>query len=191
MRKKLIKLVNWITFDTWSDEYIKGYRKKLIHWNSTKILLICLQLTWEIFLLDTLLMSSETRENFKKEWSVYKKFQKRRYLFNSKSRDHIISKTKHSTSRVSSFQPLTSAVKSCIPNASDASWSTSALQILLHKHFLIYVNQVQHKKEEYIHSHRLILIKKKTNQTENCHLEVISASPGYVKFLRLLPLVQS
>ena len=56
------------------------YHKKLIHRNSSKFLLICLQLTWEVFMLDTLLMSSEAWEDFKREWSVYKKFQKRRYL---------------------------------------------------------------------------------------------------------------
>ena len=66
-------------------------------------------------------MSSEAREDFKREWSVYKKFQKRRYLFNRKSRDHIISKTNPFTSMVNSFQPLTSAVKSRIPNTSDTS----------------------------------------------------------------------
>ena len=155
-----------------------------------KVLLICLQLTWEVFLLDTLLMSSEAREDFKKKWSIYKKIKKRWYLLNGKSKDHITSKTKSSTSMVNSFQLLTSAIKSCISDVSDASWSTSALQILLQKHFLIYVNKFQHKTKEYIHSPRLILIKKKTNQTEHCNLEVISASPGYVKFLRLLPLVQ-
>ena len=55
---------------------------------------------------------------------------------------------------VNSFQSLTSAVKNCIPDASDASWPTSALQMLSHKHFLIYVNQFQHKTQEYIHSLR-------------------------------------
>ena len=141
-------------------------------------------------MLDTLLMLSEAREDFKREWSVYKNFQKLRYLFNGNYRDHIASKTKLSMSMVNNFRSLTSAVKSCISDASDAPCFTSALQILLHKHFLINVNQFQHKTQEYIHSPRLILIKKKTNQTENCNLEVISVSPGYVKFLRRLPLVQ-
>ena len=35
-----------------------------------------------------------------------------------------------------------------------------------------------------------LLIKKKTNQTENCNQKVISASPGYVKSVRLFLLVQ-
>ena len=101
--KKLIKLINWVTFDTWSDNYVKRCREKLIHQNCTRFLLICLQWTWEAFMFDTLMMSSKAREDFKRESSVYKKFQKRRYLFNSKSRDHIISKTKPSMSLVNSF----------------------------------------------------------------------------------------
>ena len=169
---------------------MKRHLYKLIHWNSTRLLPICLQLTWEIFVLDTFLTSLKAREDFKREWSVYKKLQKRRYLFNGKSRDHITFKTKPSTSLVSSFQPLTSVVKSSLPDASDAFWSTSALQIFLHKHFLIYVNQFQRKTREYIHSPRLLFTKETTNQTENCNPEVISASPGYVRFVRLLPLVR-
>ena len=72
-------------------------------------------------MLDTLLMSSKARKDYKKKWSVDKKFQKRRYIFNSKSQDHITSKTKPSTSMVNSFQPLSSALKSSIPDASDTS----------------------------------------------------------------------
>ena len=125
----------------------------------------------------------KVQEDLKREWSVYKKLQNR-YLLNGKSRNHITSKTKPSTSTVNSFQPLTSAIKSSIPDVSNAFWSTSALQILLHVH------QFQHKTQEYIHSPRLIQIKNKINQTENCNLQVISASSGYVKFMRLLPLVQ-
>ena len=56
-----------------------------------------------------------------------------------------------------------------------------ALQILLDKLFLIFVNQFQHKIQEYLHTSRLILIKKKANQTENWNLEVTSTSCGYIK----------
>ena len=66
------------------------------------------------------------------------------------------------------------------------SVSTSPSQILLHKHVLIYVNQFHPKTQEYIHSAGLLLIKKKTNQTKNCNVEVISATPGYVKFMTLI-----
>ena len=31
------------------------------------------QLTWEVFMLDTLLMSSKAWKDFKREWSVYNK----------------------------------------------------------------------------------------------------------------------
>ena len=72
-------------------------------------------------MLDTLLMSSKAMEDCQREWSVYKTFQKRRQLFNDKFKDHITSKTKPSTPMVNSFKLLTSAVKSSIPEASDAS----------------------------------------------------------------------
>ena len=61
-------------------------------------------------------MLSKVQEDLKREWSVYKKLQNR-YLLNGKSRNHITSKTKPSTSTVNSFQPLTSAIKSSIPDA--------------------------------------------------------------------------
>ena len=73
------------------------------------------------------------------------------------------------------------------PSTSGAYWFTSALQIFIHKHFLIYVNKFQHKRQGYIHSPRLIFTKEKT---ENYNLEVISASPGYVRFVGLLPMIQ-
>ena len=65
-------------------------------------------------MLDMLLMSTKAGEDFKREWSVSKKFHKREYLYKDKSRDHI-----------------TSAIKSSNPDASHAHQSTSALQILL------------------------------------------------------------
>ena len=97
-------------------------------------------------------------------------------MFNNKFRDHITSKRKPFTSWVNSFQPLTSAIKGSTPDASDACWSTSALPIFLYKQFLIHVNQFQHKTQKYIHSSWLILTKKRTNQTGNCNLKLISAS---------------
>ena len=54
-------------------------------------------------MLDMLLMSTKAGEDFKREWSVYKKFHKREYLYKDKSRDHI-----------------TSAIKSSNPDASHA-----------------------------------------------------------------------
>ena len=104
---------------------------------------------------------------------------------------------------VNSFQLLTSAVKSSIPDASDTfsdasqmlqmlckelsdSVSTSASQILLRKHVLIYVN---HMKNTRIYPCSWVNIdKKKTNQTKSCNLEVISATPGYVRFMTLIQL---
>ena len=74
-------------------------------------------------------------------------------------------------------------------DTSESDWSKNGNVFDSHrKHFLIYVNQFQYITQEDIHSPRLFIDKK--DQTKNCNLEVIFASLGYVKSVRVLPLVQ-
>ena len=58
------------------------YKKVPLKTNSLKqykvfINLLTINLAWEVIMLDTLLMSSKAREDYKREWSVYKNFKKR------------------------------------------------------------------------------------------------------------------
>ena len=69
--EKILKLINWITFDAWFDKY-KKVPLKTNSLKQYKVFINSCTINLGIICVRYFVTSSEAPEDYKKEWSVYK-----------------------------------------------------------------------------------------------------------------------